>query len=297
MIIAFALLGSYFFYFFVLVAASVALAEFYVLSQRKGGSPLKILGLLMGVCVVSTFFYTRILESIGPLFQNVLTNVRLPSQWQLLLLLLLVFVPLILLVEIVRGKGSPIFNFGSTLGGVLYVSLPLGTLVGIRELFGEKFLPGRFLSFVGADSGELAHDLVYRWGGYLAITIFASIWICDTVAQFVGLKFGKHKLSPRVSPNKTWEGAVGGFVAAILAALLARFLLLPFLSIAETLIIGTVVGIFGQMGDLAESLLKRDAQVKDSSSLIPGHGGVLDRFDSLIFVSPILFLYFDLVVF
>jgi phosphatidate cytidylyltransferase len=104
-------------------------------------------------------------------------------------------------------------------------------------------------------------------------------------------------LFSRVSPNKTWEGAASGLVAALGTALLARYVALPFLSVGESLVVGVVVGIFGQLGDLAESLLKRDAGVKDSSNIIPGHGGMLDRFDSLLFVSPILFLFFDFVLF
>ena len=213
------------------------------------------------------------------------------------MILLLLFVLLDLLIELFRGKDFPIFNIGSTISGVLYVSLPLGTLIGVREVFGEDFLPGRFIAMAGSSSSEMTRELVYRWGGYTVISIFACIWICDTAAQFVGLRLGKHKLFERVSPKKTWEGALSGFIAAILAALLTRNLILPFLSAEESLIIGAVVGVFGQLGDLAESLLKRDAGVKDSSNIIPGHGGMLDRFDSLLFVSPILFLYFDLVIF
>jgi phosphatidate cytidylyltransferase len=90
---------------------------------------------------------------------------------------------------------------------------------------------------------------------------------------------------------------VSGLIAAVATALLAKYTVLQFFSVAESLVIGIVVGVFGQLGDLAESLLKRDAGVKDSSQIIPGHGGVLDRFDSLLFVSPILYLYFDFVLF
>jgi phosphatidate cytidylyltransferase len=202
-----------------------------------------------------------------------------------------------LLVELFRGKSSPLLNLSATVFGVLYISVSLGMLVGIRELFLKDFALPRFLSFAATQSSEAARELSYRWGGYTVISIFACIWICDTAAQFVGLKYGKHKLFPRVSPNKSWEGAASGFVAAIGAALLAKCIALPFFTVGESLVIGFVVGAFGQFGDLAESLMKRDAGVKDSSQIIPGHGGMLDRFDSLLFVSPILYLYFDFVVF
>jgi phosphatidate cytidylyltransferase len=121
--------------------------------------------------------------------------------------------------------------------------------------------------------------------------------VCDSAAYFVGRAFGRHTLFERVSPKKTWEGAIAGFFFAVGAFLLARFLVLPYLSVSDALICGTIVGLFGQIGDLAESLLKRDAGVKDSSQLIPGHGGVLDRFDSIMFVAPLIFLYLDFVVF
>ncbi|MBK7257385.1 MAG: phosphatidate cytidylyltransferase [Ignavibacteriae bacterium] len=138
---------------------------------------------------------------------------------------------------------------------------------------------------------------IYRWGAWTVLTIFAAIWVCDSAAYFAGRAFGKHKLFERVSPKKTWEGAIAGFLGAIAAFLIMQALVLPYLTVTQALVCGMIVGIFGQLGDLVESLLKRDAGVKDSSSLIPGHGGVLDRFDSILFVSPLLFLYLDFIVF
>ncbi|MFZ1281640.1 MAG: phosphatidate cytidylyltransferase, partial [Ignavibacteriaceae bacterium] len=128
-------------------------------------------------------------------------------------------------------------------------------------------------------------------GGYLIISIFASIWICDSAAFFGGTALGKHKLFHRVSPKKSWEGAIFGFVFAILAMILAKNLVLDFLSLKDAIAIGLITGTIGQIGDLAESLLKRDAGVKDSSNLIPGHGGIFDRFDSLLFSAPVIYLY------
>lgn len=292
-----ALIGGYPFYLLVLVIASVALIEFYLLSQRKGALPLKTFGVIAGMCVLSTFFYAELSESITSSMYELFPNVRMPSQGQMLLIILIIFVLLTLLIELFRGKPFPFLNIGMTISGVLYLSLSFGTLVGIRELFGEEILSERLLAHLNETSMESARDVAYRWGGYTVISIFACIWICDTAAQFVGLRFGRHKLLERVSPKKTWEGALAGFIAAILTALLSKHLVLPFLSTAEAVVVGFVVGVFGQLGDLAESLLKRDAGVKDSSQILPGHGGVLDRFDSLLFVSPILFVYFDLVLF
>jgi phosphatidate cytidylyltransferase len=289
--------GGYLFYLLVLAMSSIALSEFYSLSERKGASPLRILGILTGILMISVFFYGKISEAAIPILQRMSSSVRSPSQLQWLLILLIAFVLVSLIIELFRGKSSPVFNLASTAFGVLYVSVSFGTFIGIRELFLNDFPLPRFLSAVDVQSTEVVRELSYRWGGYTVISILACIWICDTAAQFVGLRFGKHKLSPRVSPNKSWEGAVSGFVAAIGAAVLSRYLLLPFFSVEESIVIGFVVGVFGQLGDLAESLLKRDAGVKDSSAIIPGHGGMLDRFDSLLFVSPILYLYFDFILF
>lgn len=289
--------GGYFFYLLVLLMSSIALLEFYSLAEQKAIFPMKILGSVVGVLVVTIFFYGEIFENIVPLLQRLFTDLRMPSQWHWLLIVLVAFVIIGLLAELSRSRGSALSNLTSTVFGVLYVSLSFGTLVGIRELFLNDFPVPRFLSVVGGHSADFDRELIYHWGGYTVVSIFACIWICDSAAQFVGLRFGEHKLAPRVSPNKSWEGAVSGFLAALLTAVIAKYLVLPFLSLGESLVIGVVVGIFGQLGDLAESLLKRDAGVKDSSAIIPGHGGMLDRFDSLLFVSPILFLYFDFILF
>jgi len=190
------------------------------------------------------------------------------NQYHFLIAIFLV----LLIYELFRNNGSAILNLSATLLGIFYLGLFGSTLVGIREFYPNV-------------------DDVYYNGGYLIISIFASIWICDSAAFFGGTAFGKNKLFPRVSPNKSWEGAIFGFVFAILAMILARHLLLNFLSLKDAAAIGFITGTFGQIGDLAESLLKRDAGVKDSSNLIPGHGGIFDRFDSMLFSAPIIYLY------
>lgn len=178
--------------------------------------------------------------------------------------------------------------------GVFIISLFFGTLIQTRELFPFGFPVSKFFPHAIATSEDLIQ--INRWGGYTIISILATIWICDTAAYFGGMTLGRRKLFERVSPNKTWEGAVFGFVFSILTMLAAQSLLLAYMSTTNAVIIGMMIGCFGQMGDLVESRFKRDAGVKDSSSIIPGHGGVYDRFDSLVFVSPILYLYIDFVV-
>ena len=124
------------------------------------------------------------------------------------------------------------------------------------------------------------------------LTIFIAIWACDIFAYFVGKKLGKHKLFPRVSPKKSIEGAIGGLLAVFIVFLIIVIFQLYSIQLYVALLSSLLIGVFGQFGDLVESWFKRDAGIKDSSNLLFGHGGFLDRFDSLIFVSPALLIFF-----
>ncbi|MFK5926462.1 MAG: phosphatidate cytidylyltransferase [Desulfuromusa sp.] len=115
------------------------------------------------------------------------------------------------------------------------------------------------------------------------------IMSCDTCAYFVGSKIGKRKLYPAVSPNKSIEGALGGVVGSIFAIMIAKFTFLPIIGVFDAVLVGILLGVMGQLGDLFESLLKRACQVKDSGNMIPGHGGMLDRLDSLLFAFPVVY--------
>jgi phosphatidate cytidylyltransferase len=115
------------------------------------------------------------------------------------------------------------------------------------------------------------------------------IMSCDTFAYFVGSRIGKRKLYPAVSPNKSIEGALGGLVGSLVAIMIVKFTFLPILGFFDAMLIGLLLGVMGQLGDLFESLLKRACQVKDSGSMIPGHGGMLDRLDSLLFAFPVVY--------
>lgn len=151
--------------------------------------------------------------------------------------------------------------------GIFYVAIPLSFLYRIR--------------------------IIDKYGIYLFILLFVCSWIADTFAYFTGITFGKHKLVPHLSPKKSVEGAIGGITGAALVGLLYGFILhkalgikamIPFLVISA---VGAFISIFG---DLAASAIKRNYDVKDYSNLIPGHGGILDRFDSMIFVAPIVYI-------
>ena len=187
---------------------------------------------------------------------------------------ILIFLALLAAVIWVRGvERKPLVSFSVTVAGAMYAAL-------VAYMY-----PIRYHDYaVGALAGTV-----------LVMFPIAVTWATDTGAYTFGRLLGRHKLIPSVSPSKTVEGAIGGLVVAVLGTwLYIKFLLVPFAQLSlipvGIVIFGIVVGVVGQIGDLAESLLKRDAGVKDSSKLLPGHGGILDRFDSLLFVLPVAYL-------
>lgn len=125
------------------------------------------------------------------------------------------------------------------------------------------------------------------------LLLLATVWVGDTFALLIGSWWGRHKLSPRISPHKTVEGFFACFVGAILTVFAFKALFLPTVQATDAVFVGLGIALFGQLGDLSESMIKRGAKVKDSGSLIPGHGGVLDRLDSFFFAAP--FLYYFLI--
>jgi phosphatidate cytidylyltransferase len=130
-------------------------------------------------------------------------------------------------------------------------------------------------------------------GPGLIFFVCLIVWAGDTAAYYVGRSLGKHLLAPSVSPKKTWEGAAANVAAGVLAAAIARWTFLPSLRWMDVVAAGLLVSVVGQFGDLFESAIKRGAAVKDSSSLLPGHGGILDRLDSLIFSGPVFYYYYQ----
>jgi len=295
LIVWLALEGGYPFFTLVAAISSFSLYEFYSLVKKKGVFPLVWLGLAAGILVNAAFVYERLQVEVFQFFSSHGYQLKMFSQLQFLLVIQIVFLLLVLIVELFRTKGSALLDVSSTVGGVLVISLCLGLLVGLRELFSYGFPMHKFMasSFFASDA-EL--EIVNRWGGFTVVAVLVSIWMCDTAAYFAGVRFGKRKLFPRVSPGKTWEGAAAGFLAAVLTMVAAQQLVLGYLAVADGLILGSIVGVFGQIGDLVESRFKRDAGVKDSSALIPEHGGMYDRFDSLVFVTPFVYLYIDFIV-
>ena len=160
--------------------------------------------------------------------------------------------------------GTVFQEIGYTFLGPLYVGLLLGHLTLLRAT-----VEGR------------------EW----TLLLFFTIWMGDIAAFYTGLSIGKHKLYPEISPNKTIEGAIGGAIGCFMVVTAAKVFYMDQLSVMDVAIISIGIAVMGQLGDLCESMFKRAAGVKDSGNLIPGHGGVLDRFDSVLFAAPFLYYY------
>jgi phosphatidate cytidylyltransferase len=244
---------------FVAVEVTLGLVEFYRMMRGKGLRPYPLLGLLCGLGVVWKAFR--------------------PHQSQSDLLLTgAVLVTLALGLRRPDLKGR-VEGMAVTLFGVLYVGWLSAHLVLLREL------PWR------------AGGPPYAAGAAYVLLAFFLTWSCDTAAYAVGRVFGRTRPWTRISPRKSLEGSIGGLIATVAAAFVARAWFAPFLAARDAILLGLGVGIFAQVGDLVESMLKRDARHGDSSDLIPGHGGILDRFDSLYFATPLVFYYLKIVVF
>ena len=162
-------------------------------------------------------------------------------------------------------------SLSNSLIGQLYIAVPLALTIRLT-LVVDPF------------------SSITQFDGLLLLAIFIFIWVNDTGAYLVGSRWGKRRLAPSISPKKSVEGSIGGLILVLLSAVVLRLLLFPELSWLRILLIATVVAVFGTIGDLFESSLKRQAGVKDSGKLIPGHGGILDRIDSLLLAVPAVYL-------
>jgi len=183
---------------------------------------------------------------------------------------------LLLIIELFAQAKLPFSNIAHVFLGILYIGFPIAlVLVMSVERTSREFTP------------------------YLILGILLMVWASDIAAYFSGRAFGKNKLFPRISPKKTWEGAIGGLFGAIVAGALIylaynQLNILKNINLTNWLILGAITSVFGVLGDLVESMLKRSVNIKDSGNLLPGHGGFLDRFDAFIFVIPFAYLYLAL---
>lgn len=254
------ILVSWLWWLFVLMAAAsmvLALWEFYLLAKRLQLKPDPVPGFVAGAALIT---------------------ISIQNQPALNLLLFLLVIIVLVIATLINAmlRGAPfdkmIASTGATILGVLYVAL-LGThLVLIRTGF-EPQLSAHLLSF-----------------------FFLVLMGSDSGAYYVGRAIGKHKLAPAISPGKTWEGVAGGIAAALGMAVLAHFWFFRELPLKWMLPLALAMSIVGILGDLVESALKRSASAKDAANILPGHGGLLDRLDSLLFNAPLLY-YFAIIYF
>jgi phosphatidate cytidylyltransferase len=245
--------------FVAIVAAAMlfGLYEFYVLARKKDMKPDVGAGFLGGAALFTIFYFA----TPDP------TQQRLDVQ--LITLILIAFTIATLSAAMLRGApfDKMIVASGATILGVLYVVLLGGHLVALRTGF-EQTLSAHLLAF-----------------------FFLVLMGADTGAYYVGRAIGKHKLAPKISPGKTWEGVGGGVVAALALATAAHFWFFKELPLKWTLPLAAVMTVLGIFGDLTESALKRGAGAKDAAKILPGHGGALDRLDSLLFNAPLLYYF------
>ena len=184
----------------------------------------------------------------------------------------LVTIVYLLIAELYLKQDDPIQDWAYTMLSQMYIALPFSLL--------------NVLAFTANGSGMVAFNTL------LPLSVFVFLWVNDTGAYCVGSLLGRHKLFPRISPGKSWEGSIGGAVFVLVAAwAISYFLDDVMLNLYEWLGLGLVVVIFGTWGDLVESLFKRTLGVKDSGSILPGHGGMLDRFDSSLLAIPAAVIY------
>ena len=239
-------------YYLILVDMIIILGlfEFYKMMEAKGLRPYKWIGILSGGALPWYLFFR----------QGIYANV----------LLTLTFIAVMIAELIRKDKGHAVYHISVTIFGVLYVSWLGSHLMLLREL-------------------PIIAGLDYAIGFKFVIIVFTLTWCYDTGAYTFGRIFGRHKLFPSISPSKTIEGAIGGTFLSIAGILIVRGLMDTQLGIVDAVALAIAASVIGQLGDLVESMIKRDAKIKDSSTAIPGHGGILDRFDSLLFTAPLIY--------
>ena len=235
----------------------LSMFEFYTLSHKARIKPQFFLGILIGL-----FFFVG-----SYLYAAELIEARF----------LLCIIPLLICVfifELYRNHKRPFHNIANTFLGVLYIAIPI-------SLF-------NFIVFKSTNSNS-------SYSYEILLSYFILIWANDTGAYLFGVSLGKHKIFPRISPKKSWEGFFGGlFFTAIIAWAISLYF--HNITFAHWLVIGFLSAIIGVFGDLVESMLKRSIDVKDSGKFLPGHGGVLDRFDSVFLSAPIVFAYLKIMM-
>jgi phosphatidate cytidylyltransferase len=231
------------------------LLEFYKLVEKAGSRPRKNTGLFLGVLFFLVCF-------------GMVYNV-LPVKSYLIFIPALTF---IFLFEAFSLRSGILQNSAITFTGFVYVAVPFSLL--------------NFIVHPGYPNYPVFNSNVL-------IGVFLTVWFYDSMAYVAGSRYGKHKLNKKISPNKSWEGCIGGTAGALLMGILNSYMFIQ-LTLPEWLATSVLVVVFGTLGDLFESIIKRRLNVKDSGTMLPGHGGLLDRFDSLLFVIPVIYVWLSL---
>jgi phosphatidate cytidylyltransferase len=255
--------------FFAAVQA-IMLWEFYRMMRAGGYAPAALAGMLTSAWLFAAFFFSFQFAKYSGGIQSTISQYAGNGVGVCLLLC----TTILLLREIASwsgetGKKSPFASIGINLLGIFYVGLPMSLL--------------NIIAFPEENGAGKCYDYRRVFG------LLFLVWASDIGAYAVGRTFGKRKLAPKISPGKTWEGWAGGFAMTLLVGWAIGFML-PDVPLLHRLVAAGVVAVFAPLGDLAESMLKRSVGVKDSGSIMPGHGGLLDRFDAFLLVLPVLAL-------
>lgn len=267
-------ISNYFLFLFILV---FGMFEFYRFARTDHYYPNVKIGIGIGIIVytLSYFVASQVLE------------LRL-------LALILPMVLMLFIFELYRQKKNPINNIAITLLGLIYVALPLSLIhfmvLGTHVIQEEPDIINQISQI---SIFNPVHQSIY-YSSFTIIGYFIIQWVSDTGAFLFGITLGKHRLFERISPKKSWEGAIGGFITTIGAAFLVHYMF-PALSLTNWIIISLIITFFGIFGDLIESLFKRSVNVKDSGKIMPGHGGILDRFDSTLIALPMVYFYLQII--
>lgn len=248
--------GAYAYGGLLLLIVVVGMWEFYNIARATGARPHRTLGLIAGV----VFFLTCFVQWMMPMNDNIGAELLISG-----VLYFSVLLPLCFIVELFFESETPVRNVATTLMAVVYVAYPMSLML---------FIPGLI-------TGE--------WTAEAFLFYLFIVWGNDVFAYLTGVTIGKHKMAPRISPKKSWEGFVGGIVGAMVMGAIGSYVVGG--SLGMWLGLSFVVAITSVFGDLVESMFKREAGIKDSGNIIPGHGGILDRFDALLISSPFAFVY------
>jgi len=256
-----------FFYFIFALIIMLGLWEFYGLGKHSKIEPQKFSGMFLGLLIFTASFLNA---------ANIISSI--------VFILIVPIAVLISIVELYRRTPKPLENIAFTFFGIIWIAVPFSMF--------------NYLAFYKLHNIDILNnifDIEKFFDNKLILAFFLLLWSNDTFAYLTGVSIGKRRLFERISPKKSWEGFFGGLImTVVISVILSKYF--NFYSIQDAIIIATIISIFGTFGDLMESMYKRSIGIKDSGHILPGHGGILDRFDAVFLSLPIVFVYIILFV-